>query len=140
MVDQRLGYVVKRLQQELRSQMDEDLNAVKLTTPQYAALSILEGEQGLSNAELARRCFLTPQTMHKIVEGLERKELVVRKSDPSHGRKINTLLTRKGKKLLERAHKIVQSIEHAMTSVLTYEEIEEARKSLEKCISAIKDS
>lgn len=78
--------------------------------------------------------------MHKIVEGLERKGLVERKSDPSHGRKINTLLTPEGKKLLKEAHKIVQRIEHAMTSNLTHEEIEETRRSLEKCITAIEDS
>ncbi|WP_138431118.1 MarR family winged helix-turn-helix transcriptional regulator [Fodinibius saliphilus] len=75
MVDQQLGYVIKRVQQLLRTRMDEKLDVVGVTTPQYAALSILEEDQGLSNAELARRCFLTPQTMHKIIVGLESKRI-----------------------------------------------------------------
>ncbi|MCW9707196.1 MarR family winged helix-turn-helix transcriptional regulator [Fodinibius salsisoli] len=120
--------------------MDEQLDAVGVTTPQYAALSILEEDQGLSNAELARRCFLTPQTMHKIIGGLEAKRLVERKADPSHGRKINTLLTSEGKKLLKKAHKIVQNIEGEMTSDLTEEEIEETRKNLAQCIESLEDS
>lgn len=137
MVDQRLGYVIKRVQQELRSRMDEKLEAVGVTTPQYAALSILEEDQGLSNAELARRCFLTPQTMHKIVAGLEAKGLIERKSDPSHGRKINTLLTSEGKKALKKAHEIVIEIEGEMTSDLTQEEIKQTRKNLAKCIELL---
>ncbi|MTI87618.1 MAG: MarR family transcriptional regulator [Balneolaceae bacterium] len=140
MVDQRLGYVIKRLQQLLRSRMDEKLAAVGVTTPQYATLSILEEDQGLSNAELARRCFLTPQTMHKIVAGLEAKELIERKSDPSHGRKINTLLTSEGKKLVEKAHEIVQNIEGEMTGDLTQEDIEQTRKNLVRCIKPLENS
>ncbi|WP_138431455.1 MarR family winged helix-turn-helix transcriptional regulator [Fodinibius saliphilus] len=140
MVDQRLGYVIKRTQQVLRSRMDEKLDTVGVTTPQYAALSILEEDQGLSNAELARRCFLTPQTMHKIIGGLEAKGLVERKSDPSHGRKINTLLTSEGKDLLKKAHKIVQNIECKMTSDLTEQEIEQTRKNLARCVELLNDS
>lgn len=140
MIDQRLGYVIKRTQQVLRLKMDEKLEAVGVTTPQYATLSILEEDQGLSNAELARRCFLTPQTMHKIIGGLEAKGLVERKSDPSHGRKINTLLTSVGKELLEKAHEIVQNIEREMTSDLTEKEIEQTRKNLSRCIETFEDS
>lgn len=139
MVDQRLGYVIKRVQQVLRSRMDEKLDSVGVTTPQYAALSILEEDEGLSNAEIARRCFLTPQTMHKIISGLEAKGLVKRKSDPSHGRKIKTLLTPEGEKLLENAHKIVQHIEHEMTSHLSKEEIEQTTKNLTRCIDSLED-
>ncbi len=140
MVEQRLGYVIKRVQQVLRSRMDEKLDDVGVTTPQYAALSILEEAQGLSNAELARRCFVTPQTMHKIIVGLEAKALVERKSDPSHGRKINTHITSNGKKLLTKAHKIVEHIEHEITGKLTQEEIEQTRNNLLKCIEPLEDS
>ena len=66
------GYILKRTQLALRGAMDDALVTVNLTTPQYAALSELSEEQGLSNAELARRCFVTPQTMHQILRGLER--------------------------------------------------------------------
>jgi len=72
------GYVLKRTQLALRGAMDGALATLDLTTPQYAALSELAKEQGLSNAELARRCFVTPQTMHRILGGLERDALVIR--------------------------------------------------------------
>ena len=61
------GYIFKCTQLVLCGAMDDALATVDLTTPQYAALSELSKEQGLSNAELARRCFVTPQTMHQIL-------------------------------------------------------------------------
>lgn len=137
MVSQRLGYVIKRVQQTLRSRMDAELDAAGITTPQYAALSILEEDQGLSNAELARRCFLTPQTMHKIIQGLEEKGFVKRKSDPTHGRKINTLLSSNGKKILKKAHVMVERIEREMTKNLTQREIQQTAQNLEKCIDPL---
>ncbi len=138
MVQQRLGYIIKRAQQTLRTRMDTALEEAKLTTPQYAALSILEEEEaGLSNAELARRCFLTPQTMHKIVTGMEEKGMVERESDSSHGRKINTLLTDKGRELLNRAHKIVEQVESDMTEKLNNEKTEQTIRNLQQCIDSL---
>ena len=72
------GYIFKRTQLALRGAMDDALVTVNLTTPQYAALSEPSKEQGLSNAELARRCFVTPQTMHQILGGLERTSSVTK--------------------------------------------------------------
>lgn len=117
--------------------MDSELDSAGLTTPQYAALSILEEEAGLSNAELARRCFLAPQTMHKIVTGLEDKGLVQRTPDPSHGRKINTSLTSDGKSVLRKAHSIVEGIESDMTESLGEQDIKLTIKNLEQCIESL---
>ena len=44
----RVGYQMKRAEHALRLEMDGALRGVGLTTPQYAALSVLEDEAGLS--------------------------------------------------------------------------------------------
>lgn len=66
-MERHVGYYLKRAQHALRLAMDAALQRVDLTTPQYAALCALELEPGLSNAALARCCFVTPQTMNMIV-------------------------------------------------------------------------
>jgi len=60
----RIGYELKRAQHALRLGMDEELRGLGVTTPQYAAMSVLAEEPGLSNAQLARRSSVTPQTMN----------------------------------------------------------------------------
>lgn len=63
----RIGYELKEAQHALRLRMDEALRGYGVTTPQYAAMSVLAEQPGLSNAQLARRSFLTPQTMNQIL-------------------------------------------------------------------------
>jgi hypothetical protein len=43
------------------------------TLAQHAVLTALDEEPGLSNAGLARRAFVTPQTMNQVPQELEQK-------------------------------------------------------------------
>jgi DNA-binding MarR family transcriptional regulator len=118
----RVGYQMKRAEHALRLEMDAALRRVGLTTPQYAALSVLEAEEGLSGAALARRCFVTPQTMNQILMNLEGSGMVERRPHPEHGRVLSTYLTEKGEELVSLAHRVVEAIEERMLSGLNREE------------------
>lgn len=106
-----LGYALKRAQQALRGHLDEELRTIGLTTPQYSVLAGLELSDGMSNAELARRAFVTPQTMQAIIVTLERDGLVKRTAHPVHGRVLTTELTQQGRSALLAAHEIVANAE-----------------------------
>jgi len=82
-----------------------------LTTPQYAVLAFLEVEAGASNAALARRVFVTPQTMQAILVALERSGFVARTPHPEPGRVQTTELTALGRGVLEAASGIVADAE-----------------------------
>ena len=109
-----VGYALKRAQQALRAHLDAELRTIGLTTPQYSVLAGLERSESLSNAELARQAFVTPQTMQAIVVGLERDGLVKRAAHPLHGRVLTTNLTQEGRSVVQEAHKIAA---HAETLV-----------------------
>lgn len=117
-VEARVGYQLKRVQHALRGRMDEALRGMGLTTPQYAALSALEGEPGLSGAELARRSFVTPQTMNGILANLETARLIERRPHPVHGRVLQAYLTESGEELVSNAHGEVENIEERMLAGL----------------------
>ncbi|MFB9949426.1 MarR family winged helix-turn-helix transcriptional regulator [Rhizobium puerariae] len=106
-----LGYALKRAQQALRGHLDTKLRNIGLTTPQYSVLAGLEFSEGLSGAELARRAFVTPQTMQAIIATLERDGLVKRMAHPVHGRVLTTELTPDGRSALRAAHEIVANAE-----------------------------
>ena len=114
-----VGYHLKRAEQALRTAMDEGLRAQGLTTPQYAALTHLEADGPLSGAELARRCFVTAQTMNAILVGLERARLVERTPHANHGRVIEARLTKRGRAKVQGAHRTVFGIEDRMLSKIT---------------------
>jgi DNA-binding MarR family transcriptional regulator len=106
-----IGYALKLAQQALRARLDGGLRDIGLTTPQYAVLTYLEKEPGASNAALARRSFVTPQTMQSILVGLERSGFILRSPHPEHGRIQSTELSAKGRHVLHEASAIVADAE-----------------------------
>ena len=139
-VDRRAGYLVKRVQVALRSAMDRALLSEDLTTPQYAVLSALQKAPGLSNAELARRSFVTPQTMIRIVASLEDKGLVTRVEHPWHGRILEASLTAAGEKTVNACHQRVKRVENRMEGDLSETERRTLADLLERCAGALGES
>ena len=66
--------------------MDHALADVDLTPPQFAVLTMLRAYPGISNADLARLSFLTPQTVCVIVANLEKRGALTRRPHAIHGR------------------------------------------------------
>ena len=135
----RLGYALKRAQHVLRIRMDEALRSLNVSTPQYAVLSLIEGEAGISSAKIARAGFVTPQTMHGILANLRRDGLVLREADPEHGRIQRSLLTPQGRKVLKQAHRAVREVENIMIRSLGVEEAEQMTILLMRCADALTD-
>ena len=109
-----IGFALKQAQHALRTRLDSGLREIGLTTPQYAVLAFLEVEAGASNAALARRAFVTPQTMQAILVALERAGLIARIPHPEHGRVQMTELTARGRGALEAASGIVADAEERL--------------------------
>lgn len=133
LVDGRVGYLLKRAQHTLRTHMDAALRPLGLTTPQYAVLTAVDRQPGISNAALARAAFVTAQSMQGIVANLERDGLIVRTADPDHGRILQSRLTDRGDRVLRRAHTATDGIEAAMTATLTAAETTRLADLLIRC-------
>lgn len=119
----QLGYLVKRLQQALRNAMDQGLAGIGLTTAQYAVLYNLEQHAKASNAELARLCFVTPQTMIRIVADLECRDLLRRAPSSTHAAVLQAQLTTHGAALLREAQHEVEFILATMLAGVPESEI-----------------
>jgi len=135
-VDDRLGHMVKSLEQELSGAKDAALRPMGLTVPQYQALLVIADTPGISGAELARRCLVTPQTMTTVLGNLIVKGLIERRTVPGQGRAMETTITAAGKRLLGRADKKILEVEELLNGQLSKADQQSLRKLLEKCRSA----
>jgi DNA-binding MarR family transcriptional regulator len=139
MGDQRFaddtGYFVKVAQHAFRTRIDHALAPVGLTTPQYAVLNALIQLGRASNAELARAGFVTPQSMHAVVAGLQEQGLVRLTDDPDHGRIRNVSLTAKGRARFQRAAVVVGEVERSAVVGVTAHELRVARGVLERIVA-----
>lgn len=130
-----LGLLVKRTQQALRVALDGALSDAGLTTAQYATLAAVEVEPGLSNAALARRVFVTPQTTHGVVRGLETAGWVA--MTPGEGRAVEIVLTEPGRSVLAQGHRAALEVERRMTDGLRPADLDRARAILLGCCDAL---
>ncbi len=136
-VYEHVGYLVKQLQHALRARMDNGLRSIGLSTGQYALLSAIDEVPGSSGAELARRCFITPQSVNGLIAGLVHAELVERTASVTHGRVIEIALSPSGRARLKAAHRIVFAIEDKMLGPLDGSQRRELAGLLKQCIDAI---
>ena len=113
-----LSYLVGRLDRAIRNRLHELLDPFELSIPQFTTLSVLARRPGLSNAQLARRALILPQSMIGVIVGLEARDLVVRAPDPNHHRILQTRLTGPGQRLLDRAERATDELERQLVAAV----------------------
>jgi DNA-binding MarR family transcriptional regulator len=134
----RVSYVVARLERALRYAINERVSEYGLTTLQYTTLSVLGRRRGgLSNAQLARRAYMTPQSMSEVIEALERSGLIARNPHPNHRRVLPATLTPKGRRVLAACEAAVGEMEEEMMSELSTDERASLFDALKKCVRSL---
>jgi DNA-binding MarR family transcriptional regulator len=133
----RLSYVIGRLERVLRRRLTAAVEPNGLTLPAYTALSVLRVQDGLSNAQMARRSFVTPQSMSEVLTLLVERGYVRRRAEPGHGRVIRTELTGAGRRALERCDRAVDALEREMLGDLDRDEAAGLRDVLIRCGQAL---
>ncbi|MDX6477211.1 MAG: hypothetical protein QOH95_2722 [Gaiellaceae bacterium] len=136
-MEPRLSYVIGRLERVLRRRLTAAVEPAGLTLPAYTALSVLRAQDGLSNAQLARRSLVTPQSMSEVLALLVDLGYVRRRAEPGHGRIIRTELTRAGSRALARCDRAVDAVERELLRDLDPEEASGLRDVLVRCGRAL---
>jgi DNA-binding MarR family transcriptional regulator len=129
-----VSYVVARLDRALRREIEQRTKEYGLSLPQYTALSVLRQQTGLSNAQLARRCYVRPQSMNQVIVQLERSGLIERRPDPAHRRVLRTTLTSAGKKVLSSCDRDVAAMEAVMLAELSAADREQLMHAMISCV------
>jgi DNA-binding MarR family transcriptional regulator len=113
-----LAYVVARLDRVLRRAIETAIAPYELTVTQYTVLSALARQPGLSSAQLARRAYVSPQSMNEMLLVLEERGLVKRKPHPDRRRVLNSQLSAKGQRLVVHCDRGVAAVETTMTGTM----------------------
>ncbi|ALH95349.1 MarR family transcriptional regulator [Acinetobacter equi] len=109
-----LSYMIARVDRIISKLLSEELKDLSITLPQFTALSVLAAKGSLSNAKLAERSFIKPQSTNKILQDLLSQGWIVKQSDPSHGRRILIHVTPEGFEKLSQCRTIVKKLEDTM--------------------------
>jgi DNA-binding MarR family transcriptional regulator len=107
----RLPYLIGRTDRIVKRRLGEALAPHGLTVPQFTALSVLHARGSLSNAQLAERSFMSPQSANEVVKTMEARGWVTRTPDPTHGRIVMLGLTDEALALLALCDEAVRQLE-----------------------------
>ena len=133
-----LLYLIKQLELRVRSHLDELVRPAGLTALQYTALTVLEGHPDLTSARLARRSFVSAQSMADMIKALLERELIERHGDPADRRRLVIALTPHGRTLLEKFRGPVADLESRMLSGLSAQSVA-LRRAVLSCHQALTD-
>lgn len=112
-------YLIGRLDHAVNRRIRDALTPLGLSVAQYTALSFLESQSQISNAQLAERSLISPQSANEMIKLMEKKGWVERAPDPTHGRIVRLSLTAGGQALLDQAHERVARLEGGMLGKLS---------------------
>lgn len=107
----QLGYALKIVQNLLKNTIEDRLRPMGLTIAQFSVLYQLHAQPGQTNADLARRAFMTAQSMQGVLSNLENAGLILRRADADHGRRQLAELTPNGAARFAQAEAVVNAVE-----------------------------
>jgi DNA-binding MarR family transcriptional regulator len=135
--EESLGKLLKRTEQTLLRSKSAAVKSVGLTLPQYVALAELAQQPGLTGAELARACLVSPQAMMVVLKAMDEQGLVERMQHPRHQTVLEIHLTSVGREALSAARERAEPVEQRIHAALSDRELKTLRELLQRCMEAI---
>lgn len=132
-----IAYLVGRLDHVLSKRLRDGLAPLGMTVPHYTALSVFRALGTLSNAQLAERTMVSPQSANEMVKAMEARGWIERQPDPSHGRIIQIGLTGAGLELLQRCDAVVLQVEEQMFPEMPEDERDWLHAQLRNAVRAL---
>jgi DNA-binding MarR family transcriptional regulator len=102
-LNEHLGYFIRRLQVWVFQDFIRTLAPVDIRPAQYSVLVVIAANPGLSQSDLADRLGIERARLVRVLDKLERRGLIQRLASPTDRRSHALRLTREGQKILKRA-------------------------------------
>lgn len=110
-------------------------NGCDITPEQWAVLTRLWEQDGLSQVELSDLTFKDRPVITRIIDILERKEVIIRRPDGHDRRIVRLYLTQKGKDYQEKLVPLAREVLERGQSGISEEEIQRTTSTLQKIIT-----
>ena len=121
-----------RASEAVAARLQRDLAGKRLTTSQFGVIEALFHLGPLCQGELAGKLLRSGASMTSVVEGLEKRGLVVRQRTEEDKRFVRVALTGKGRRLIQEIFPGHAETVTRLFSVLTEEEQEQLRRLCRK--------
>jgi DNA-binding MarR family transcriptional regulator len=101
-LNERLGYFIRRAQVWIFQDVMRDFAAIDIRPAQYSVLVVIEANPGLSQSDIADLLGIERARLARLLDRLERRGYTERRSSPNDRRSHALHLTRDGRRALKR--------------------------------------
>jgi MarR family transcriptional regulator, organic hydroperoxide resistance regulator len=98
-LDDFLPYLLNRLTNRLNQDLVEDLRKLDVTVPMWRVLAVLASRDGRGIGELAVYTVTDQSTLSRVIDRMERDDLVERRPSPQDGRAIEVFVRPAGRQV-----------------------------------------
>ncbi|GIN72791.1 MarR family transcriptional regulator [Bacillus sp. J14TS2] len=130
-----IGRIVKTAYITLRREVEEELRQVGLTHTQWNALGILHYFPGITSSELEQILMIERPSVTSLMNGLEKKKLIIRKNYSKDARYKQIFLTEEGKKIAMETQHFTHLVEDRIKDGLSAEEFAMLKSLLIKTVN-----
>lgn len=132
-----ISLTMKRLMTNMRLLLEAELESDGMTLAQLRMLNALNEVPEISSAELARTCYITPQSMQSLVVRAEREGWIKRSPSATNRRILSAVLTPKGKKAYDRAIELWAVLSREMWAQTKLTEMQELNAVLSAAVDRL---
>jgi DNA-binding MarR family transcriptional regulator len=131
-----MTYHLRRAQVSSFNNFTAAMSETQITPGQFGVITLISSNQGLSQSAVARALGVERSTMVAVIDGLEKRGLVVRKPSLTDRRSNALELSEKGQQVYQQALKLAHQADQKTTSALSAEETTQLVTLLRKLNSA----
>ena len=128
----RVAYALHQADHAMGTVLDAALRPLGVTAAQAGVLLHLDRYPRATMAELSRLAAVTPQTMHRLVTGMERRGLVRRQRLDDDRKSLKVEVTGQGAELLGRAEVTLMKEQDALLESFTSSELDQLAGLLDR--------
>ena len=128
-------WLISKSRHLLKRKLQDELKDYDISLEQWAVLSRVYRTEGCNQKKLAEMSLKDRAAVTRILNILENKELVERKTSPYDKREFLIYLTDKGNDLYEKTSAVTSQSLHEIKSIFSEDELDQLEHSLNKLIS-----
>ncbi|MEJ8554235.1 MarR family winged helix-turn-helix transcriptional regulator [Tepidibacter sp. Z1-5] len=130
-----MGWQIYKARVLMKNKLHRTIKEFEITTEQWNVLKTIHMKEGYNQKELAKKCLKDRAALTRILDILEKKELIERKTSPTDRREYLIYMTYKGHILYDKILPVVLKYAEENMRQFSNEEVEQLHYLLKKLIS-----
>lgn len=129
-----MGFITNSASKKLSDEFNRRLLEYKITRVNFIAIYYIGKTEGISQRELSDKMDVNDSSIARLIDRMEKEDLVERKRDLKDRRTIRIVMTKKGRELRTQLLPVAEKFQNDVTQNISENELEVFKNVIEKMV------